>query len=432
MKAPLFWAFLLLTLTTPNLGRGTDFFTTNVNALPHFWAAIQARQRPVTVLSFGDSMADSYRSATYHVMNRLNNQFGNAGYSLNNYRNTAGQQITNTAYYIQPDNMWFIRYQAVPPEGATWWINLLTPGGNYCDRAGIFYVAHPQGGLWRLMLSTNDGPWSTVLTVDGYSAYPTGRLAAVDLPLGRYRLRAETDSGTNFIIGPYTVNRQTNGIHAVFLDWPGISLSQVTNVPPAIRDPIFAAVKPDLLIWHMKEETTLATSNRMEICEAWWKNSIPDCDIIYIGTPWVSQDIGPSPQTTNQNLIVRNIAIRHGRCYADLMQPTVSYDWLATNSFMADVTHLNSAGGLYCANIMWNDLGFYALGLDRRINLQRIGAQLQLSYNTFTNARYRLEISTDLHTWSPFLTNPIANAVFATNFTSGNGPAFYRLRLTLP
>jgi hypothetical protein len=171
----------------------------------------------------------------------------------------------------------------------------------------------------------------------------------------------------------------------------------------------------------------------MESCDIWWKTSAPNCDVVYVGTPWVSLDAAPnSTWTPDQNTVVRNIALRHNRAYADLMQPTISYDWLVSHGFMADATHLNHAGSRYCADLMWDDLGFFALGLDRRISLQPNGPQLQLSYTTTTNARYRLEISTNLPVWTPLWTNPVANTVFATNFSPGNGSAFYRLGLIPP
>lgn len=409
----------------------TDFSTVNSDKLNHFEAAIAAHQRPVTVVSFGDSMADSYQSVTYHLMNRLNQRFGNAGYSLNNYRNTSLWRLENGSVNRGPDYYWFCEYFGIPPGGALWWANDLNPTGVLCDRAGIFYISQTNGGPFRLLLSTNGAPWTTVMNLNGYNGSPTGHFASLALPLNRYRLRVEGDAGTNFIIGASTVATQTNGIHTVFIERFGIGLNQVTNVPIAIRAPVFAALRPDLLIWHMKEDGSNTTSNRMEECEAWWRAAAPDCDIVYIGTPWVSLDTN-SVLTQTQNACVRNIALRHHRTYADLMQPTISYNWLVAQNFMTDETHLNSAGGLHGANIMWDDLGFFALGLDRRISLQRMGAQLQLSYTTTTSARYRLESSTNLQIWSAVVTNPGATASFTTNFVPAAAATFYRLGLTPP
>jgi hypothetical protein len=96
---------------------------------------------------------------------------------------------------------------------------------------------------------------------------------------------------------------------------------------------------------------------------------------------------------------------------------------------MADGTHLNSSGGLYCANLMWDDLGFFALGLNRRLTLSNPGSQVQVSYSTDARARYRLETSADLQNWSVLLTNAPGSAAFSTNFSPAPGPAYYRLGL---
>lgn len=423
-------AALALSIASTN---GAASTTTNAGALGHFWSAIESSNRPVTVLSFGDSMADSYSSATYHLMNKVTSRFGVAGYSLNNYYGTAILNYSNGATNRGPDYFWFTGYTQVPTGGAVWWENQMTSGGIYCDRAGIYYISQTNGGQFRFAVSANGGPWVTKLLLEGYSATPTGRFTNVWLPPNRYRIRVDSELGTNFIIGPSLVASSAFGIHAAFMDWPGINLSQVTNVPLSIRQPIFAALQPDLLVWHMKEEQIILPfhSNNMAACETWWSNAAPNCDIIYIGTTWLSADTN-STWTSDQNAITRSIAQRYHRTYADLMTPTMSYPWLLTNGFMKDTVHLNSAGGLYCANVMWDDLGFFALGLNRRLTLQPNGSQLQLSYQTTTSARYRLETSTNLLHWSVLHTNPFTTTTFTTNFIPPAGPNYYRLGLTPP
>lgn len=408
-----------------------DYSTTNRDELRHFWTVAEQKQRPVTVVSFGDSMADSYRSVTYHLMNKLIGRFGTAGYSLNNYRNTALVNIANGAFHVPGGAYWYAYYTGVPADGAVWWENQPTPGGVYCDQAGIFYVAQPAGGQFRLSVSTNGGPWTTSLLLDGFNSTPVGHFAKLTLPPNHYRLRVDSDAGTNYILGPHALMTQTSGVHVVFMDQGGIPLSAVTNVPLAIREPIFSALQPDLLVWHMKEPTdsSSGTSNRMVECEYWWTNSAPDCDILYLGTPWVALDTN-STTTLDQNAIVRNIALNHHRTYVDLMQPTISYPWLVSNGFMADGTHLNSAGGLFCANLLWDDLGFFALGSPRTLSLSAAGPQLQLTYDTAAGAVYHLEVSTNLQTWSAVFTNLVGVATFSTNFLPNSPQSLYRLRLT--
>ena len=423
-----FWQIILLWAVFPPGSFATEFSTTNREELAHFWSAIESSNRPVTIVSFGDSMAESYRTASYHLMLKLEGRFGNAGYSLGTYRNTA---LWNVGTVTRgPDYFWFTTYFQLPASGAIWWENHLSSGGTFCDQAGIYYVSQTNGGQFRLLLSTNGGPWTPALTLNGYSTTPLGHFTNVALPSNRYRIRVEGDTGTNYIIGTSFVATHSKGIHVAFTAHPGIGLNQVTNVPRSIRDPIFAALQPDLILWHMKEALA-GLPQQMAECEQWWTSSAPNCDVIYIGTPWAAVDTNTTT-TPDQNTLIKNIALQHHRTYADLMWPTVSYPWLLTNGYMADVVHLNDAGGIHCANIMWDDLGFFALGLNRRLALQQAGNQLQLSYSTSVGARYRLETSTNLQNWSAILTNPVATTTFTTNFPASPGPTYYRLGLTPP
>lgn len=220
----------------------------------------------------------------------------------------------------------------------------------------------------------------------------------------------------------------TGGVNIAFAEYPGISLGEVTNVPLAIRTPIFAALNPDLIIWHMKEPLT-GLKERMEENERWWSNAAPSTAVIYIGTPWGDYDL-TSTQTPDGNTIARDIALKYHRAYADLMQPTISYSWLVTNGYMADGVHLSTFGSLQCANMLWDDMGFFSIGLNKKLSLTKNGAQLNLSYSTTNGAVYRLEGSTNLQTWTGVLTNAVGNAVFSTNIPAPSKQVFYRLGLT--
>jgi hypothetical protein len=418
-------------MVAESVSSAADFFTTNSTALTHFWAAAESSNRPVTVVSFGDSMADSYQGVSYHLMKKLRARLGAAGYSLNTYENTALWRTTNGAQeHLEGGSLWFSLHYSIPAGAALWWDNQPTPGGVYCDSAGLFFISQTNGGQFRLSVSTNGGPWTPALILEGYSPTPIGHFTNLALPPNRYRLRVDGDSGTNYVIGTSLVLSRTGGVHAVFLSQPGLPLYAVTNIPTAVREPIFAGLKPDLLIWHMKEPIGPLPSCLAE-CERWWSNAAPNCDVVYIGTTWMGTDAAGGTDTVDQNTIVRAAALQYHRVYADLMQPTVSYAWLVSQGFiMADGVHLNSAGGLYCANLMWDDLGFFALGLNRQLSLASSGTEVQLSYHTDSRARYRLETSADLHDWLPVLTNAPGSAVFSTNFTHAPGPAFYRLGLS--
>ena len=57
---------------------GSDYSTANRDSLSHFWKTAEAKTRPVTILSFGDSMADSYRSITFYLMQKFEERLGTA------------------------------------------------------------------------------------------------------------------------------------------------------------------------------------------------------------------------------------------------------------------------------------------------------------------------------------------------------------------
>jgi PKD repeat protein len=356
-----FWLSVLVLAATS--ARAQDLSTTNINMLTHFWAAAQATNRPVTVVSFGDSMADSYRSVAFSVINMMVDSIGVAGYSLNPYGNAMLHDLANGAQVVTgPTPLWFSDYYQLPPGSALWWIDLNSPSGVYSDKLGIFWVAQPQGGQMTFSASTDQGAWTPVLTLNGYAAVATGQYTNVVVTPDFHQIRVDGVTGTNYVIGPQLLLQTTSGVHVVFMDKGGINLGDVTNVSPAIRAPIFAALSPDLLIWHMKEDDQplLATSNRLISCEQWWSNAAPACDVVYIGTPYKAADTNATP-TTDQNQLVRFTALQYHRAYCDLMDPSISWPWMNSLGFMADDVHEDYDGGLYLAGFMWNEL-FYALG----------------------------------------------------------------------
>lgn len=407
-----------------------DFSTTNREALANFWNTAEEKQRPVTVLSFGDSMADSYRSPTFYLMKKLETRLGIAGYSLVNYDNKTMYQLIGATTYLATTPVWFSTYFSIPAGSGVWWESQSPAGGVISDEVGIFYVRHPQGGLLALSISTNSGPWATNLVLDGFSPTPMGCFTNVSLPLNRYRLRVDGISGTNFVIGPHLLQAHTNGLHIVFADMYGISLQNVINVPASIREPIFATLRPDLLVWHMKEPIEPLRSG-MEACESWWTNAWPNCDVLYIGTPNTIQDLTePATATTNQNRIVREVAVSHRRGYVDMMQPGVSYAALTASGLLSsDGVHLTAAGGQWGAEIIWKDMNLFALGLPRSLALQPTNGLVCVSFATASGAIYGLQTSTNLLDWSPILSVSGNGTSQATNLAPV-AKQFFRLNLT--
>ena len=413
--------------------QAADLSTTNREALARFWQAAEARQRPVTVLSFGDSMADSFRSITYYLVRRLEDRFGIAGYSLINYRGRMLNVLTNGAAYVPSSPLWYFYHYEIPTGAAMWWEDQASPKGVLSDQAGLFYVAQPSGGLLTVSISTNQGPWGPVMTLDGYSPTPKGCYTNLALGLNQHRLRADSFSGTNYIVGSQLLQAHTQGLHVVFADQWGLGLSQVTNVPLAVREPIFAALKPDLIVWHMKESADLVTSNRMRLCEAWWAAACPQSDLLYIGTPWAIWDAQTNNapyDTRDHNAVVRRIAVQHHRAYLDLLGPGVSYDWLNANGFMGgDGVHLSPAGGEWGAEVLWNDLGFFALAKPRAVSLVLTSGHAQVNYPTATGLTYSLQTSTNLNHWTTLAASPGSGTNVTHTLQVESPLQFFRLKL---
>ena len=401
--------------------------TTNSQMLSHFWSAVETGQKPFTVLSFGDSMADSFSSISYVWIRKLDDQFGHAGYALNNYRNRLLIQASNGARLAAPSKFWFTDHLELPAEGAVHWDSQYG-GGVSATRLGLYYVAHPHGGEMELSVSTNLGAWTPKLTVDAQSADLQGRYTNIDLTLNTYRLRVVSKSGTNYVIGPQAVNMQTQGLQTVFADKGGIHLGHVTNVPLSIRVPIFAAIKPDLIIWAMKEDEPDLTHPRLIENEKWWAQAVPNADVLYIGTPWTIKD------TTNtiasvQNELVRSIALTYNRAYVDCATPAVSYEWMVAQGYMADVIHVNIAGSTYRASWGWNELGLFALRQPRTLWIRPLQNEFKLGFGTGTNATYHVESSTNLVDWTETLSLKGTGGLQEATVAEPHSAAF-RLRLT--
>ncbi|MGD0058700.1 MAG: PKD domain-containing protein [Verrucomicrobiia bacterium] len=343
--------------------------TTNINMLGNFWAAAQATNRPVTVVSFGDSVADADISVGRSIIDMMVDYLGAAGYAMSNYKDQTLAVLTNGAELVTgPTPLWFMDYYQLPPSGSiywwtqTWWDPDTPTNGVYSDKLGVFWIAQPQGGTMTFSVSTEGGPWMPMLTISGYAETPTGMYTNVVVAPDYHQIRVDAVSGTNYIVGPQLLSQASNGVQVTFMYKGGIALSDIRNVPDAIRTPIMAGLSPDLLIWHMKEDGTSTTSNELVYLDQWFSNAIPSCSIVYIGTYYISVDTNPATAVTvAQNLLVHNTAIQNNRTYCDLMTPSISYPWMNAQGFMGDGTHTTPDGGLYLAGFMWNEL-FYALG----------------------------------------------------------------------
>jgi len=420
---------------------GTEYAQPFVQAVGH---------TGTTFISFGDSMADSYRSIGCWTAQWLSEKVGIAGYSFHNYANTTLTMLANgttPTIIVPPDQYWFMDYYLLNPGAKLNFEWQWHPNGIFSDRVGAFFVRQTNGGTLVLSISTNAGPWAPLLILDGHSTNVGGEgcFTNVTLPLNNYRLQLESISGSNLVLGPYFLNTQSTGVNLVFMDKGGIALTDVTRVPRSIRDPIFAAFadSPTLLLWHMKEIGADQINTNMNECEAEWSDVMPQATIAYIGTPFMATDSTDwtTGQTVIQNTAVRAIAVAHNRTYADAMYPSVSYEWMMSQSpsYMADTVHESSDGNKYLGRFVWNDLGLFAIGASNSIASFTVKGDgtAQVGYYASTNMTYTIQSSTNLQNWTDvtdvIATSSIVTGGWRTNTIGVSDQlGFFRLKLGPP
>jgi hypothetical protein len=431
------WCLAFLLATTGQLWGQTaeELTTTNADTIQPFLREFDPGESGnAMVVSFGDSMADAWRSIAYVAMCNMSRQVGLAG-TADNFQNsfmykTSGEVIVHDG---AADRGWvWWQHFEVQPEGSLWWETQNPPQGNLGDRWGVAYIKQPTGGDFVLMISTNGGPWGPALELSGYSPTNVGTYVELELPLDHYRLRVDGVSGSNVIVFPRYRNTTIHGIETSFLMQGGIPVSYVTDVPPEIREPILESLNPKLLIWHMKESEGQETEDGMETCENWWSNSVPQMGVVYIGTPYVQAD-PEFDYTLPQNRMVRSIALAHHRAYVDLMNPSISYDWMAARGFMADQTHLNYYGSTYLEAFLSRDLGLYAIGAPKTLSIAPDeSGSMNLSFETKLHVDYVLQSSSNSCDWNDEGMFHGNNLVVSTNVSAEADMMLFRLDLRRP
>jgi len=239
-------------------------------------------------------------------------------------------------------------------------------------------------------------------------------------------------SGTNVLLGPQLLDKSSGGVNFAFMAKGGANLNQIFNVSTNVFYPILSSINPQLVVFHMKEIGNIGAtglSNRLYDLEKLWQNCVPNGDIVYIGTPWEAADLTTN-RTETQNTLVREAAVRDVRCYVDCMTPMVSYQWMTNQGYMKDLVHLNQAGNQVLAEILWQELGFYALRLDRRLTLIPSAEGIAVSWATRTGLAFELLSSTNLFDWETIHATSGHGSRQAWTNESGASNAFYRLRIT--
>lgn len=413
----------------------------------------------VIAIVFGDSMADSYRSIGFCLMDELIQKYGIAGYAMNNYRNHTMPVMSGGALWINMSyssnilawgKYWFTDFGLVTPGGSMTWNNQHHPWGLLCNNLGPLMVKNPAGGDIAISISTNGGPFGIVLVTNTYTAGATGEgfPVLIDLPLDYYRMKIDGITGSNIVVGPYIEDTTAPGIVATFIDKGGIALRSVTNVSVNIRNPIFKVLSDAgnrtnvTLLWHMKEFADQSTLDGLIECDLAWSNSLPDALFKYIGTPLISSDVDyltTDTITVVHNEIIRSFAIQAKKDFVDCLNPCVSYQWFSSMGYLsADGVHLPVEGSRYLLPIVWDSYGFFT-GVSNTVAsfAQQEGNEVQFGYYTSTNATYTIQYSTNLNSreWYDVPGTAGVGSGWRTNTTGINlseANRFFRLRLTPP
>lgn len=405
-------------------------YSTNLDLAQPLWQKLDASNSFVTVLAFGDSMADSSKSIQLESFNRMQPAFGASGASIDSW----WLMSAGVSFIYAADSNWWAPHAILPPNEFIHWDRWTEP----CDRLGLYWVAGPGGGLINVSVSTNHEAWSgTLFTVDGYSPTPVGRYTNFSLVRNTYRLRVDGVSGTNVIIGPENLDTKLPGVHVAYMARGSAYLGEIFQVSTNILYPILSALNPDLVIYHMKEVVdpggVTLFSNQLITLETIWKACVPNAAIMYIGTPYDYRD-----QTWEraglENLTLRHAAVRDHRIYMDCMTPCVSYQTMTNLGYFdtAFDVHPNAKCNKLLADLIWKQLGWFGLRLDRKLTAQREQGGAVLKWNSATNLTYRLEQSSNLFSWTGVSTQSGTGLVCAWTNTLNTSPAYFRLNITQP
>lgn len=411
-----------------------DLTSTNLDRLTRFWHVAESSNRPVRVLSFGDSLAENYRSLQTQLFNRLGARLGSAGLGLPDRYNTLAAAYSGGAAVVGAGSNWWTWHYSVPPGGFVSWTNLAGPQFSVrCDSVGLFWIARPEGGTFTVSVATNGGPWSApLLTLDGAAATAVGRFTNTPLARARYRLRVDGLSGTNLVLGPQFLDAGVPGVFPSVLAQGGVNLKQVFAVSTNILHPVFAALQPDLVVWHMKELVDIggaALTNGLAQLQTLLRATCPQADLLYIGTPFEQRDL-TNNVTAQQNELVRAVARRDGRACFDGMNPCVSYSGMTNNGYLDDAVHPNNRCYAFLADVLWREAGFFALRVDRRLRERLAAGLVVVEWPTTNGITYTLDASPDLAQWSPLRSMPGDGAWHSyTNPPAGPDARLFRLRL---
>jgi hypothetical protein len=382
----------------------------------HFWAVMQGT-RAVRVGGFGDSVADpnyggkiagfvpSLRSILGAESGGINSNFPYLFYSTNGIGDYTGADEHWWYNHHHLTNGSVVSFLSARPNGPA-----IKSSCVWCDTVAAYYVLEPDAGSFTIDISTNGGPFGTVIAINA-SGELAGAATNLSLPLDYYNMRIVCTNGTVTLIdGGMWLEHQPNVVLTGSAA-PGMTYNDWTSVPTNITWPIFQAWKPDLLLLEAKDSADLFRDS-FPLLEQMFTNCAPNMDAIYIGT---------TPQATNeyptinqewaipQNAVMADMAVQYDRPYWDSFS-IISYEQATDLGWTrGDGTHFNLAGGTALGAMLWSDLWS---GL-HRMDAGLVQNRICLSWYALLGRSYQVQFTPSL---SPADWQNLAGPVVATNY----------------
>lgn len=235
-------------------------FSTNhlsAGALVAFPAWLEYSNAPLTVLNFGDSLAEAGTSPGSRVIYAMQEWFGVAGHAGFNYKQTQNWPWSDHAgvtALTSISGLWPWPIIAATNSGAQFvWTNTVTLSGITATKAELWWIAQPGGGPFDLNLRQG-GTTTTFKSLDGFASSPVMRYTNVTFASQATVMQiSNTAAGTNYIVGNRLGVESGQGVTGFWLARGGAALTEYTNVSRAVWDPFITNLNPGIVLFHGKE-----------------------------------------------------------------------------------------------------------------------------------------------------------------------------------
>lgn len=256
-----------------------------------------------------------------------------------------GAALATNAYTFWPTG----EYYTIPAAGSvTYALSGVTQV--LSNQAKLYYLKEAGAGTFKIQGSYNGGAYADVTgTISAVNASTISAVESVALPYGLNSIRVVGVSGTvkTLPICRYVrtgkVGAQVASIHK-----GGINLSHFVSTPAAIIDPIMVDMAPDVILFEVKDTSSILTANLTTALARLMDGLAYTPDVILIGTNDVPAD-QDSDDVIIQNEIIRQWAIDNNQTYLDFR-----------TLFGADATEAAAAGLQLADNVHPSALGYGA------------------------------------------------------------------------